>query len=305
MRSPVAALAAPPPLAPGARVALVAPSGPLEGAAELELAIANTRALGWEPVVGAHALARHGYLAGTDEERAADLHAALADPTIDGIWCLRGGYGALRLLDRLDLDLLRARPRAIVGYSDVTALHAAVNARCGLIAHHGPTARAPLSAFSRDSLVRAVVDGADPCGHAPGAEPLRGGATTGRLAGGNLALVAALCGTPYAPSLEGAIVVLEDVNEPVYRIDRMLTQLLLAGLRACAGIVFGSFDRMPDGGVDAGRTLRDVLAEVADALAVPCLVGAPFGHIDDMWTIPLGATAELDADACTLHVHAA
>lgn len=294
----------PPLLGPGARVALVAPAGPLEGAADLERAIANARSFGWEPRVGAHAMAHTGYFAGSDAERLADLNRALADDDVDGVWCLRGGYGAMRLLDGIDYAALRRRPRALIGYSDITALHAAVGPRCELVSFHGPTARAELTDFSRRSLEHAVRTDGDPCGTALNAETLVPGGARGPLAGGNLALLAALCGTPYAPPLDGAILVLEDVNEAVYRIDRMLVQLRLAGLLArCAGIVFGAFTHaVEEEGTGGARTLAEVLREAAEAVGVPCIAGAPVGHIADQWTLPLGATAELDADARTLHL---
>jgi muramoyltetrapeptide carboxypeptidase len=178
-----------------------------------------------------------------------------------------------------------------------------VAARCGLVSYHAPTARAELTPFSRRSLERAVVRRGDPCGAAPDARVLRGGRAAGVLAGGNLALLAALAGTPYAPELDGAILVLEDVNEAVYRVDRMLQQLLLAGLLAgCRAIVFGHCTSCPEESDDGARRLDDVVAEVAAALDVPCLAGVPVGHIDDQWTLPLGAAAELDAEGKTLSV---
>ena len=296
-------LAVPQLLSPGVRVALVSPAGPLSGEHDVDLAVQQAQALGWEPVVGAHARGRHAYFSGADDERLADFNAAIADPHVDGIWCLRGGYGAMRILDGIDYHALRRRPKPIIGYSDITAIHAAVNARCDLVSFHGPTARGVLSDFSRASLVRAVIDGSDPCGTAIGAAVLRPGRATGRLAGGNLALVAALCGTPYAVDLDGAILVVEDVNEPVYRIDRMFQQLLLSGgLRRCAGLVIGTFSNMPDNGVDEGRTARDIFSEVAAAIGGPCLVDVPVGHIDDQWTVPMGRVAELDADTLSLRV---
>jgi muramoyltetrapeptide carboxypeptidase len=293
----------PPPLAPGARVALVAPAGPLRGAHELDVAVANARALGWEPVVGASVLACEGYLAGGDAERLRDLNGALADDSIDAIWCVRGGYGVMRLLSRVDFAALARRPRAIVGYSDVTALHAAASTRCQLVSYHGPTARETLSDFSRDSLVRAVVAQSDPCGAAMGARTIRRGAAEGRLVGGNLSILAALAGTPYAPDYRGAILVLEDVGEPAYRVDRMLTQLALAGaFGEIAGIVAGHFTEAAPGRELASETLDALLREVADVAGVPAIAGAPIGHVDEQWTIPLGAVARLDADARTLHV---
>lgn len=209
----------------------------------------------------------------------------------------------MRILDGIDYLSLARRPKPLIGYSDITALHAAVQSRCGLVSYHGPTARSRMVEFTRRSLVRAVVEGTDSCGHAPDAKTLNGGSARGRLVGGNLALVAALCGTPYAFDLDGAIVVLEDVNEAVYRIDRMFQQLLLCGgLQRCAGVVLGSFTNLPDGGTDEGRSLSDVFTEVARTLGVPCITNAPLGHIDAQWTIPLGKVAELDADARTMTV---
>lgn len=310
--SSISAPIVPPPLAPGARVALVAPAGPVS-AADVERAVANAQCFGWEPVVGAHALARADYFAGGDAERVADLNAALADVAVDGVWCLRGGYGAMRILEGIDYSALARRPRALVGYSDVTALHLACAARVpGLVTFHGPTARAELTAFSQTSLARAVGTGrGDPCGAAPEARALRPGRAAGRLAGGNLALLAALCGTPYAPRFDGAVVVLEDVNEPVYRVDRMLRQLLLAGAFAgCRALAFGHCTRCPEpcddgsGGSDGRRTLAAVVEEAAAVLGVPAAVGVPVGHIDDQWTLPLGAQAEVVVEdgACGVRV---
>jgi muramoyltetrapeptide carboxypeptidase len=297
---------APPCLTTGARVALVAPAGPLRDDGELARACDNARALGWQPVVGASALARRGYLAGADDARLADVNATLRDATVDGIWCLRGGYGSMRILERIDYDALRRRPKAVIGYSDVTALHLAIAARAGVVSFHGPTARGALSAFSRDSLARAVVRGADSCGPAPDATTLVPGRARGTLVGGNLALVAALVGTPFAPRLDGAILVLEDVNEPVYRIDRMLMQLRLSGLpRGLRGLVFGAFTERGDERDAGDRSLDDVLCEAAAEVDGPCLAGVPVGHIDDQWTLPLGAAAELDAECGRLTVEPA
>ena len=293
----------PPPLGAGARVALVAPAGPLRGEADVERGVANARALGWEPIVGRHVLRREGYFAGRDDERLADLNAALRDDAVDGVWCLRGGYGAMRLLPALDYDALVRRPKALIGFSDVTALHAAVGRRTGLVTFHGPVARGVLATSSAASLRAAVAAHADGCGVAPDARVLRAGEASGRLVGGNLALLAALVGTPYAPDLAGGILVLEDVNEAVYRVDRMLRQLRLAGmLDAVRGLVFGQCTDCPAESDDGARQLDDVLAELADELAIPCLAGVPVGHVDEQWTIPLGAAAVLDAAAGRLDV---
>jgi len=152
----VRSMRSPSPLKEGSRVALVAPSGPLRGYADLERAITNTRMLGWEPVIGAHALERDTYLAGNDESRRADLNKFIADDSIDGIWCIRGGYGAMRLLNSLDYVAWRDKPKALIGYSDITALHAAVGPRADLVTYHGPTARTELTFSSASS--RQTVD---------------------------------------------------------------------------------------------------------------------------------------------------
>jgi len=291
------------PLIAGSRVALVAPSGILPDVAHVEQAKENVRSLGWTPVLGAHVSELHGYLAGTDEQRVSDFNTALRDDTIEAIWCVRGGYGAMRLLRDIDYAALESNPRPVIGFSDITALHAAIYSECNIVSFHGPTARGDLSEFSRESLVRALVDQRDSCGVAANGRVLRAGKARGRLAGGNLALVASLMGTPWSVDFDGAILVLEDVDEAVYRVDRMMRQLLLAGaLQKCAGIVAGDF-RPPSGETaDENLTVDGILAEAAEEAGVPCLAGAPFGHIRDQWTIPLGATAELDADRMSLHV---
>ena len=277
------------------------PAGPLAGEEEFARAVDNVRLMGWEPAIGAHVHARLGYLAGSDAERLADLNDAIRDPAVDGIWCARGGYGAMRLLDGVDYDALRRRPRALIGYSDITALHLAVRARCRVVTFHGPTARGVLTPFSRDSLARAVRMDGEPCGVWPAARVLRAGHAAGRLEGGNLALIVSLVGTPYEARLDGAILVLEDVHEPVYRIDRMLQQLRLTGaLARLGGLVFGAFTERPESDIDGDRPLDDVLREAADAVNGPCLADVPVGHIEDQWTLPLGAAVVLDTEERTL-----
>jgi len=291
------------PLESGARIVLVAPAGPLQKPEELPRAQENARAFGWEPIVAQHATERIGYLAGHDRNRLNDINGALRDPSVDAIWCLRGGYGMIRILPGIDYDALSRSPKAIIGYSDITALHAAVQRKCKLITYHGPTARESLSDFSRDSFERAVVRQTDPCGPAPNARVINSGTAEGRLVGGNLAVLASLCGTPFMPDLADGILILEDINEPVYRIDRMLQQLKLSGaLNACKAIAFGECVRCPDDAGGGGRGFDDVLGEIAHALEVPCLAGIPVGHIDAQWTLPLGAIATIDTKTRTLTV---
>jgi muramoyltetrapeptide carboxypeptidase len=176
----------------------------------------------------------------------------------------------------------------------------------GLSSFHGPTARAELTEFSRASFVRTVLDGVDATGSMPDAQTLRAGKANGRLAGGNLALVASLCGTPWAIDFRDAIVVLEDINEATYRLDRMLLQLRMAGaFDGCVGLMFGQFTDCPPESDDGARSLNAVMQECADLLGVPAVLGAPIGHVADQWTLPLGALATLDASTCTLTVHGA
>jgi muramoyltetrapeptide carboxypeptidase len=295
-----------PPIAPGARVALVAPAGPLRMPADLDRAVDNVRAMGWEAVVGENASATQAYFAGADEARLADFNAAARDDSIAAIWCLRGGYGAMRLLDGIDYAAIRRHPKAIIGYSDITALHCAVATKCELGSIHGPTARSKLTAFSARSLGAAVSRDADPCGIAEDAETLVKGRAQGRLAGGNLALLCALHGTPFQPKYDGCILVVEDVNEAPYRVERMLLQLRLSGvLQRCAGIAFGSFTNTgetADKSLGGKRSMSEVLQEAAQLAGVPAVRGIPVGHIDDQWSIPFGADAELDADQKRLTV---
>lgn len=297
------AMREPPLLAPGAHVALVCPSGALGGPHELARAVANAESLGWRVTVAPHVLVRSGYFAGDDAQRGDDLVQAMLDDDVDGIWCVRGGYGAGRLLPRVQEALASMRPKALVGFSDITALHAAWQ-HAGLVSFHGPTARSPLSDFSRAALTAVVQHGAAPTWQAADALVVRGGRATGRLAGGNLTLLASLCGTPWAPGFRDAIVVLEDLNEATYRVDRMLTQLRLAGaFDGCRGLAIGHFTDCADTTGDGTRTVATLVEELAAALAVPALHGIPVGHIADQWTLPIGAEATLDADARTLQLH--
>lgn len=295
-----------PPIKPGSRVALVAPAGPLRVPTDLDKALENARAFGWEAVVGKNARERHAYFAGTDEERLSDFNAALRDDSIAAIWCLRGGYGAMRLLEGVDFAALKRKPKTIIGYSDITALHCAIAARVDIGSIHGPTARSRLTTFSERSLRAAVLADGEPCGDAADATTLIGGRARGRLVGGNLALLCALHGTPYQPRYDGAILVLEDVNEAAYRIERMLLQLRLSGaLQSCAGIAFGSFTNTgetEDASLGGERSVREVLEEAAGAAGVPSVLGIPLGHVRDQWSVPLGSEAELDADAKRLTV---
>jgi len=288
----------------GSRIALISPAGPSKPE-RLERAIARCLELGLEPVPGANALARHGYLAGDDDVRLADFASAIADPGIDAIWALRGGYGTMRILSRLDLSSLRERPKAFIGFSDNTAIHLALS-RLGVVSFHGAHAGADFDKFTtnclRTVLFRAASAGPLPLPTDARVRCLCGGIAEGRLAGGNLSMLAAACGTPFALDARDGIVFIEDVNEPAYRIDRAFTQLRLAGcLDGVRGFAFGSFswegERPPD--EPAGE---EILRELVAPLGVPALAGLPFGHDGEQWCIPVGVRGRLDAVGGTLSI---
>ena len=294
----------PPLLAAGARVALLSPAGPIRDDAELERAKANARQLGWEPVVMPNTLAPP-----TDISPAPTSNAPATSTTRSPTRpSTRSGASAA---DTARCDCLTpstTRPsheiaKPLIGYSDVTALHSAFGRLANVVTFHGPTARQNLPPFSTASLKCALTSNGTLAATCPPRPRSSAAARAARSSVATSHSSAALVGTPYAPDYSGAIIVIEDVNEAHYRIDRMLTQLRLSGaFAACAGIVFGHFTDIPKEFGDDTWTLPRVLADTAARAGVPCVAGAPFGHIDAQWTIPLGARAELDADARTLTV---
>jgi muramoyltetrapeptide carboxypeptidase len=297
----------PPVLRPGDRVALVAPAGPVDEL-KIETALARCRRLGFEPALGARVRCRSGYLAGTDEDRASDLQAAV-DGDAAAIWALRGGYGTLRTLRGVDLHPLGVRPKAFIGFSDNTAIHLAL-LRLGMISFHGPHAGFEHFPPETESAFRSVLmtDGAAGPLPVPGGSDvvtIAAGEAEGPLVGGNAAVLAALCGTPYQPDARGAILFLEDVGEPLYRIDRMLQQLRLARvLDGIAGVAVGEFTEMADPVAASGAapSLEGLLLETLGPLRVPVVMGLPFGHGTQNWTLPLGVRARLDAGSGSLTI---
>ena len=259
----------------GARVALVAPAGPLDPE-RIDRATAHCRTLGLEPVVYPSAARRSGYLAGTDEERLADLQGALDDPSIGAVWALRGGYGTLRILDRLRLARQRTDPIPFIGFSDNTTLHV-LHAAIGVISFHGPHP-GPDHPPETEASFEAVLFSEAPAGPLPlrsgdpPPRPLVPGRVEAPLYGGNLTLLAALCGSRDAPSARNRILFLEEHGEPTYRVDRLLVQLLRSGaLEGVAGLAFGRFTGGPEG--DENRTPQ-LIEELALRLGVPAVGGA-------------------------------
>ncbi|OPA84838.1 LD-carboxypeptidase [Pseudomonas fluorescens] len=280
-------------------IALIAPAGP--AALDVEKAGQWMRARGYDLHIFPGVYERDGYLAGSDAVRLRDLHAAFANPDIDAIFCLRGGYGTPRLLDALDFELIRANPKPFVGYSDITALHLAINRYAGFVTFHGPMLNADLlgdkqapTESSLLSMLRGQLGTGAELKH-PVAWPLTTiapGIACGRLLGGNLSMIAAVMGTPYEIDAEGVILFIEDVNEPIYRIDRLLTHLRLAGkLAQVAGVLVGDV-----AGVDK-VALDRLLKQTFEPLCIPVLSGWRSGHCDPNLTLPMGAQVRLDAGA--------
>lgn len=293
----------PHPLPIGARIALVAPAGPVRGPEMLRCAMANVEALQAVPVVAPHAMQQRGYLAGTDAERAADLQWALDDPAVEAVWCIRGGYGVTRLLPHLTFDGLRQRPKPVLGYSDITALHVALGQATGLVTFHAHMAGRTMHPLAATQLAAALRHEGLLCGRWAEAVPLVPGVAAGRLAGGNLAVLSAMVGTPWAPTFRDALVVLEDVGEAAYRVDRMLVQLEQAGSFAgVRGLICGRFTEVPADVAPDAPSCESLVQALAMRLAVPCLGGVPIGHVPDQWVVPLGAHAILDVAARTVHV---
>lgn len=300
-------------LKPGDLVAVVSPSGPARPD-RVASGISLLRSWGLRPVPAPHAFDEHGYLAGTDADRIADLNQAFADPQVRAVVVTRGGYGAQRIVDRLDLAPLQHDPKPVVGFSDLTALHLALWRRLRLASLYGPGAAwhtERTGEVSAQSLHDALM-GVEPIvvkqdSAAPTAPASRLGGTsglpvnvTGRLLGGNLCLLAATLGTADFPDLTGAILLLEEVAEPPYKVDRMLTQLRRArALDGLAGVAIGQFVRCAD---ERTTDIADVLGERLGELGVPVLGGLPIGHGNSQITVPLGVPAALDVLAGTLTV---
>ncbi len=298
----------------GATIALIAPCSP-PSEEKLTKGIANLTKFGFNIVEGKSLRARNGYLAGTDVERLADLHWAFQNPEIEAVWCIRGGYGASRLLPNIDYDLIRKHPKPLIGYSDVTALHIAIHQRTGLVTFHGPVAASEYPDDTLQHFRSVLVQPIAPYEIAASTEAtafespeyqpfvISPGQATGALTGGNLALLSALAGTPFAPVFKKKIVFIEDVGEQPYRLDRMLTQLLQAtDLAKAAGIALGVFNDCQPKPDSPSLSLPDALRDRLGGLGIPVMYGLPFGHVNQQATFPYGIKAKLDADRMVLTI---
>ncbi len=297
----------------GDMVGLIGPAGATFRTERVEIARENMAALGLRIKIGDHVLDRYGYLAGRDEDRAADINAFFADPEIKILLAQGGGWGCNRLLPLLDYDLIRKNPKIVMGFSDLTGLLLGIHAKTGLVTFHGPMGGSSWSEFTTGYAKRVLFDGeALTMSNKVGSDDrlvqvenrvltITPGTARGRLVGGNLTVLTALVGSDYLPDFDGCILFIEDVREEVYRVDRMLTQLKLAGiLDRISGLVFGHCSDCDPSSRYGSLTLQEVLADHVAPLGVPAWYGSMIGHMRHYFTVPLGAKAEIDADAGTI-----
>ena len=302
-------------LSAGETVALVAPASATFQGVDLDIARESLEALGLKVKVGRHVLARHGYLAGTDKDRAADINGFFADREVRAVLPIRGGWGSARVLPYLDFDAIRRNPKIVLGYSDITALLLSIHAKTGLVTFHGPNGMGRWDAWSVDHLRRLLFNREAMTLENPRSlsdrnslvqienrvRTIHPGIARGRLLGGNLTVLTAILGSPYVPAWVGAVLFLEDVGEDLYRIDRMFTQLKLAGvLEKIRGFVFGTCAECGPGEGFASLTLEEILADHITPLGIPAWFGAMIGHQMQQWTVPVGAEVQIDSSKGTI-----
>lgn len=292
------AITKPKPLKKGDTLGLIAPGSPIYSSSEFERMLDDLKALGFKLKLGKHVRDRHGYLAGKDRDRAADVMRSFVDPEIDGVICIRGGWGCNRILPLLDFDVIRNHPKFFMGFSDITSLHMAIQKITGLVTFHGPVGKSLWTPFTLNSFRKVSMQGEKHSYRVPedsSAFTIRPGKTTGKLLGGNLSVLTAMVGSDYLPDFTGAVLFLEDVGESVYRIDRMLTQLKLAGiLDQLNGFIFGKCTDCEAG--ENSLSLKQVFSDHIEPLGIPAYYGAMISHEDDNVTIPIGVVAEMDAE---------
>ena len=294
----------PKPLKPGDMVGLIAPSGPVIQD-RIPAAIASVEAMGFKVKLGESCYAAHGYLAGSDVLRARDMNDMFADESVRGIFAMRGGYGAQRILPMLDYEIIRRNPKPFAGYSDITAFHVAINQRCCFATYHSPMAATQfyegVDDYTMDSFYRAMTDDSlvgvaiqNPIGQEMLA--LVPGRAEGILTGGNLSLMATSLGTPFEMDTKDKIIFIEDVEEEPYVIDRWLTQMRNAGkFRDCAGIVLGVFSRCYASEPTRSLTLYQIFTEVLVPEDKPMVMGLACGHCMPTMTLCMGAMVHMDA----------
>lgn len=300
----------------GDTIGLIAPGFAINKKA-LEEAKTTLKALGFIPYHTKRILLKHGYFSNTDEERAKDLNEMFANPNVDGILCARGGYGCTRIMQMIDYENIRKKPKVLIGFSDITALLNGIHKETGLITFHGPVGSTLNDSYSINQFQkvvmypknRLVISNAKIIDAELENNPeyerytITKGSATGRLAGGSLTLINALIGTPHEIDFTNSLVCIEDVEEAPYRIDRMLTQLIEGkSFTKAAGIIFGVCVGC-DSTVDSKSfTLKNVIMDRIRPLGIPAIYGMSFGHIKNNFTFPIGIKAELNTQKMTLHL---
>ncbi|MTI86662.1 MAG: LD-carboxypeptidase [Balneolaceae bacterium] len=288
----------PKPLQKGDTLGLVAPGSPIYKKMDFDRMLLNLEALGFKLKLGKHVRDRYGYLAGRDEDRAEDLMKSFTDPEIDGIVCIRGGWGCNRILPLLDFQQIAEHPKFFMGFSDITSLHMAIQKKTGLVTFHGPVGKSEWTPFTTQSFKEVAWKGKRATYPVPDYSSsyiINEGKTKGKLLGGNLSVLVAMIGSGYLPDFNQSILFLEDVGESVYRIDRMLTQLKLAGiLDQLSGFIFGKCTDCSAGA--NSLSLKQVFEDHIKPLGIPAYHGAMISHEDDNVTIPIGLKAEMDAN---------
>jgi muramoyltetrapeptide carboxypeptidase len=292
----------------GDTVGIVAPAGTPNRHA-LEKGIQFLKEAGLQVKLGGHVYKEWGYLAGSDEERAEDLHRMFSDREIKAIFCARGGYGCSRIASLLDYELISENPKIFWGYSDITFLNLAISKKTGLVTFHGPMIASDFGRENTDLLTvesfQQVFSGNQLCFPVEGQSELKSvvdGLAFGHLTGGNLTLISSTLGTPYEIDTTGKILFIEEINEEPRSVDRMLNQLLLSGkLKNCAGIVLGDFcDCFSEGG--PSFDLQEVLEHYLKIANRPALQGLKVGHCSPNFGVPLGVNAILDTNRCQLQI---
>lgn len=284
-------------LKPGDRLGLVAPAGIIYEEKEFEKMQAKLSELGLQSTFGKNVRKRHGYFAGTDRERAEDLNQMFADPDIDGIMAVRGGWGCSRILPHLDFKMITRNPKVYCGFSDNTTLHHALMEYSGLVSFHGPNGNSDWTELTKKSFRSVVMESEKATYRSKSSvQTVVPGRAKGKLIGGNLTIITTTLGTPYQPDTAGALLFVEDIGEKVYKIDRMLAHLKQAGiLDQLSGFIFGKCTEC-DSGSDPTFTLSEILSHHIKPLGIPAIFNVDIGHEEDNFTIPVGIEAEMNAE---------
>jgi len=296
-------------------VGIVSPAGPTFKKSDLSKVESSMTGMGLKVKFGKHVLSKHGYLAGKDEERVADIHDMFENNSIKAVMAMRGGWGSNRILDMIDFNLIGNNPKIIIGFSDITSLLIAIYVKTGMVTFSGPVATSKWGRFTSNWFKKILMEGESVTMKNPLTKPdgtsnnfhkittINSGKAEGRLIGGNLTAITSMLGSEFLPDWNGSILFLEEVNEKIYRIDRLLTQLKLAGvLDKVSGVIIGKCVQCEPSNITQSLSLEEVLLDRFKPLGIPVYSGAMIGHIERIFTLPIGAKARMDADAGTIEL---